>query len=295
MKIFGVNPIIVDRKSIKSIAGILSLSFKMARQGYQYVIDLHIVSRTIPITIACFFYGSKIAFVRKYAIRRRLSAFFHKLILPPKKSVIIENITAVRRALPQDYKTNVNSIPRLKISNSRLCEIENMIGIEDLQKSIVISPFSSRKTKDLTSQQIYSIIKALNSIDIKPILLGSKEDLMIFSDFNDDKITYYNLIGKTDIETFVYILYNTRATISVDSSALYLASIIGKPTVGIYGPTDPRTGFTPLPPTKSVFIELACRPCSIHGSDNCKLRNRICIEEIKTKRVISALKELIDI
>jgi len=183
----------------------------------------------------------------------------------------------------------------LKVDKISSGEVSKKIDIKDLRNSIAISPFSSRKTKDLIPEQIYDIIRTLNEMDIKPILLGSKEDLIKLSNFDVNKISYYNLVGKTDIYSFVYILSNTKGIISVDTSALYIASILGKSSVGIYGPTDPRTGFTPLPPTKSVFLELSCRPCSIHGSNDCKMKIRRCIEDINTKTITSALRELVDL
>ncbi|MGQ9705377.1 MAG: glycosyltransferase family 9 protein [bacterium] len=294
IEIFGVKVISVRREDLKGIYNILNTSFKIAKMRYEYVIDLHSVSRTIPITIACFFYGGKVTFVRKFAIRRRLSTLFHRYIFPPKRNVIFENIITVKRGLSPKYKIDINEIPRLKLENINKNKVKGL-SIEELKKSITLSPFSSRNTKDLTVEQIYNIIKALNEIGIRPIVIGSWKDKQILLDPNEGQISYYNLIGKTNLNSFIYILYNTRATISVDSSALNIASIIGKPTVGIYGPTDPKLGLGVLKPTKSVSIELHCRPCSIHGSEKCKMRTRACIENIKTDTIIYALKELIDI
>ncbi len=294
---FGVSPIPVDEERFKNLNGILKMAGEIAGKGYHYVVDLHSVSRTIPITIACYLKGSKVAFARKYAIRRHLSILLHRVLFPTGMSIISENINTVKRALSPLLSHTGNKIPRLRLSENpiKLRNIE--ANSVDIRRNIIIAPFSSRKTKDLPNETIYLLIKSLNQYSITPVIVGAGENLHEMDEFKNiyNNINYINLVGKTSINDLINLLYRAKATISVDTSALYLASIMGKPVVGIFGPTDPRMGPQPLPPSRIVEVKVDCRPCSLHGSNTCRRDERKCMTNISVDMIVKELSELVKI
>lgn len=73
----------------------------------------------------------------------------------------------------------------------------------------------------------------------------------------------YDLVGKTTIvETFYLLEHFAKLVVGVDSSILHLASYLGIPTIGLFGPTHPNRS---RPRSKgSVVLQqqgLSCVPC----------------------------------
>ncbi len=71
----------------------------------------------------------------------------------------------------------------------------------------------------------------------------------------------FNLAGKTSLEGLGTILQNASAVLSNDSGVMHLSSVLGTPTIAIFGSTDPvLTG--PIGPRNKIIHHLAeCSPC----------------------------------
>jgi len=66
---------------------------------------------------------------------------------------------------------------------------------------------------------------------------------------------------------------------------------MGTRVVSIFGATIPRFGFGPIGPS-DIVIEtdgLTCRPCSIHGGDECPIGTFECMQRIEPLRVLKAI------
>ena len=102
-----------------------------------------------------------------------------------------------------------------------------------------------------------------------------------------------DLTGDTDLRTLVGVLARASAVVSNDSGALHLASAVGVPVAGIFGPTDEqRTSPLPHPsgaPSALIAGEAWCRPCELR---RCPLDHR-CMRGISADRVTTALRELL--
>jgi len=67
---------------------------------------------------------------------------------------------------------------------------------------------------------------------------------------------------------------------------------LGKPTAALFGPTVPELGFAPLGRSRALGVELACRPCHVHGPAFCWLGHRRCWRDLPALEVATALEEL---
>jgi heptosyltransferase-2 len=75
---------------------------------------------------------------------------------------------------------------------------------------------------------------------------------------------------------------------------MHIASALGVRIIAIFGPTTPKFGFAPYGKDNIILEkQLSCRPCSLHGSKPCKYKHYKCLNEIKPKEVISAVKSLL--
>ncbi len=90
------------------------------------------------------------------------------------------------------------------------------------------------------------------------------------------------------------LLARAAVVVTSDSAPLHVAEAVGTPAVALFGPTVGAFGFAPRDPRSAlVEIDLACRPCTLHGGDACPLGHHRCMEEIAPERVLAAALPLL--
>ena len=95
--------------------------------------------------------------------------------------------------------------------------------------------------------------------------------------------------GETGVAELVAILVLANGFIGNDSGAMHVAAALGRPTVGIFGSTNPeRTG--PMgPKTRVLWRHLECSPCLAR---TCRFGHYNCLKEITPADAIAALRSL---
>ncbi len=89
-----------------------------------------------------------------------------------------------------------------------------------------------------------------------------------------------------DLRNAILGIAAARAVVSNDSGLLHIAAALGKPTIGIVGPTSPWhwAPLNPLSGTLEIEGELACRPCH---KPVCRAGHHRCMREIAADRVLA--------
>ncbi|HSB55256.1 MAG TPA: lipopolysaccharide heptosyltransferase II [Gemmatimonadales bacterium] len=97
--------------------------------------------------------------------------------------------------------------------------------------------------------------------------------------------------GELSLLQSAALIERAALVVSNDSVALHLAVALGRPVLGVAGPTGPASGFEPPPGAGGIVAhpELACRPCSRHGHDRCPLGHHRCMTELEPATVLSAV------
>lgn len=99
--------------------------------------------------------------------------------------------------------------------------------------------------------------------------------------------------GRFSLTGTAALLKRSRALVSSDSGVLHLATAVGTPVVGLYGPTVESFGFFPYRARATVLQrDLPCRPCSTHGGPTCPLGHHRCMTEVTPEDVAAALASL---
>ncbi len=91
-----------------------------------------------------------------------------------------------------------------------------------------------------------------------------------------------------------YALASMDVFVSGDTGLMHLAEAGGTPLVALFGPTTREFGFFPSC-SRCVVIEkaLACRPCSLHGTERCSEGHFGCMEDITVDEVESAVNRIL--
>ncbi len=106
-----------------------------------------------------------------------------------------------------------------------------------------------------------------------------------------------NLAGMTTIADLRELLDGAEVVLAGDTGPLHLAAALGRPVVGVYGPTDP-TNTGPLGDAAAVVrLGLGCSPCyDLRTPADCKLpdRSTICMTTLDPARVVAAVDAVLD-
>lgn len=106
------------------------------------------------------------------------------------------------------------------------------------------------------------------------------------------------LTGETDIDGLLAVLARCDLVISGDSGPLHMAVALGRPTVSLYGPTDPAIyGPTPRPGQRAIVLrrDLACSPCyNLLATAECPYGQPSCMIDITVGQVFAAATRLLD-
>lgn len=99
--------------------------------------------------------------------------------------------------------------------------------------------------------------------------------------------------GEFSLTGTAALLKRARAVVSCDTGVLHLATAVGTPVAGMYGPTVEQFGFFPYHARATVLQrDLDCRPCSSHGGAACPLGHHRCMREILPEEVAAAIATL---
>lgn len=133
--------------------------------------------------------------------------------------------------------------------------------------------------------------RARAELGARPVLLGSAADAPVARRIRESASAgCLDLAGRTDVLELAGVLAQCRAVVSNDTGAAHLAAALSRPTVVLYGPTDPRRT-RPLGPTvKVVGIGAFCQPCE---AARCPIDHR-CMRGLTADLVIGALAPLWD-
>ncbi|WP_164885379.1 lipopolysaccharide heptosyltransferase II [Geovibrio thiophilus] len=103
-----------------------------------------------------------------------------------------------------------------------------------------------------------------------------------------------NLCGKLPLGQLPSYIKAMDALITNDSGPLHIASAVGTPAVAIFGPTVKALGFFPYD-DKSIVVEkeLYCRPCGLHGGNECPEGHFRCMGEISAGDVFEAVGKVL--
>lgn len=167
--------------------------------------------------------------------------------------------------------------------------------IRDYQNKdyICIAPTSVWFTKQFAFEKWVEFIKKVPQ-KYQIYLLGAKNDIdfcenLIKTSENNNCI---NLAGKISLLASAALMKNAAMNYVNDSAPMHLCSAVDAPTCAIYCSTIIDFGYFPLS-EKSFVIEnkenLPCRPCGIHGHQQCPFGHFKCALDINIGEMLALI------
>lgn len=119
-------------------------------------------------------------------------------------------------------------------------------------------------------------------------LFGSERDRPVSAAIAKRAPGCFDLAGRTSLEEAIDLLSAADQVITNDSGLMHVAAALDRPTVAIYGSSDPS--FTPplSPRARIVRLGLPCSPCF---ERNCPLGHLDCLRKLDEEQVMAALQD----
>lgn len=101
-----------------------------------------------------------------------------------------------------------------------------------------------------------------------------------------------NLAGELSLGGLLALLDGARCVITNDTGPMHMALALGAPTVGLFGPVDPRHYGWVDPKVRMIHKPLYCSPC-VHEVDEPPCHgNNVCMKRISIEEVLRAVESV---
>jgi ADP-heptose:LPS heptosyltransferase len=245
------------------------------------LVDLHGNLRTLFLRII---WKGKVFGYPKMGITRRLYA---------RTGFKVFQARLLKKNVPQRYawalSKNIQDqsllLPKLYLNSGELLEAKEKLTRLGLGENIIcLHPYATHQAKAWPSEKWKELISLLEKKDLDWIVIGQNHQKLLPSNSRD-------LTSQTTIRETGAIISNCRVLITGDSGPMHLASAVGTPVIGLFGPTSREWGFYPSGLNDIIIeAELQCRPCSLHGKSFGKCLAK-CMDALEPQQVINTLDE----
>lgn len=248
----------------KGISGLFSLFKELKKYQPIAVADLHDNLRSRMLSLFFRFAGIKIRRIDKgRAEKKALTRPVNKILKQLKPTV--ERYADVFRSLGFSLRLS-NQLQNFK-KPLPAAAIELFNDIETIK--IGISPFAQHVYKVYPLQKMEIVIEKLNQLNYSLLIFGGgKEEKNIADDWASKYANVSSIVGKFTLAEELAIISNLDLMLSMDSSGMHMASLMGVRVVSIWGPTHPFAGFLGYGQANEDCIEIddINRPSSIYGN-----------------------------
>lgn len=268
------------KKENKGLKGIYKLYKKIKTNEYDAYVDLHNVLRSS--VLGLFLAASvkdRVSLDKGRKEKRALTRKKNKKLVPLRP--MTERYADVFRKLGLKVELSHKLENQLFSSQKRI----NAIGI---------APFAKHKEKAYPLDKTLEVAKQIAKTGTQVFVFGSKAEALRLSDFKGENIEV--VAGKYNFREELRLIAQLQCMLSMDSSNMHLASLVGTPVISIWGATHPFAGFLGYGQKMENAVQrenLSCRPCSVFGNKKCWRKDWACMDiepqEIvgKTKRIVN--------
>jgi heptosyltransferase II len=170
---------------------------------------------------------------------------------------------------------------------------EYLSKLPDKSKLIAFCPGARHYEKRWPASQFRAVAeKLLKNPEVAIIVFSAEGDKFERNlGINHPRLLVSNKPGLLEAGA---LLSHCRVALTNDSGLMHLANAVGTRALAIFGPTNPRLGFSPsLPGSKVICDDVICSPCSVHGKRPCYQPQKYCFDKITPERVVSELDKML--
>ncbi len=179
-------------------------------------------------------------------------------------------------------------------------KILRIVGVDRKDLLITIHPGASKIERAWHADRFGILCQNLiKAYPVRIVLLGTHEEKLLLERISSfcspDNMA---IVVKLDLVEITQLLKVSQLFIGNDSGLLHLASLVGTPVVGIFGPGHAATTgpFTDVKKQEVVTRNYSCSPCSQRFFKECEAslhQKPECLETISVKEVSEAVQKIV--
>jgi ADP-heptose:LPS heptosyltransferase len=281
----------------KGFLGIIRLSFQLMRLGpFDTVLDLHSVIRSWLITAHFSAIGIPVFRINKGRNDKKAITRIHHKIFKRLKPSYNRYLDVFEKA---GFPVSLSDGPWIMDKEFPHSFLKDKLLLPKNKVWMGIAPFAKHKNKLWPENKSEQLIQELaESGHIVFLFGGGLEEKKKLEDLAGKSPNVFSLAGKLSLNNELALMREMDLMVTMDSSNLHMASLVGTPVVSIWGPTHSHTGFEPLGENKNLKVEidpsvLTCRPCSVFGNKPCFRGDYACLNWIEVTDVKAKIRQVI--
>ena len=291
----GLELIFPDLKNRhKGFLGLIRLFKDINRQSeIDYVIDLHDVLRSKILRLFFRIKGVPIAVIDKGRSEK-------KSLISGKHKIRLKH--SVERYCDVFAKAGFPVIPtkdKWIVPSSDVILKTGILSGRPGVLNIGVAPYAKHKLKMWPENYMVRLLELIGENQrCRFWLFGGNEDSGRLIALQCRIAGSTNLVGKLSLDEELIFMSKLDMMISMDSSNMHMAALVGTKVISIWGGTDPLSGFAAWMQPESFSIripdeELTCRPCTIYGKGECKRLDFACMIWLTPEMVFQKIEKLV--
>ena len=279
----------IDLKEYDGIGGLNRLYKELKALGFDAVADIHDVLRTKFLSMRFRLSGCRVAVIDKG--RKDKKALIGHGMESDALMPMTERYRAVFDKLGYDFKLTFD---RIRPDEAQLREFGSRGILPDAGDAplIGIAPFAAHEGKIYPLDKMRRVAEMLAERGARVYLFGAgRQEKEILESWERDGIE--SVAGKLGgLTNELLLMSRLRLMISMDSSNMHMAAMMGTPTLSVWGATHPKAGFLAWGQTLDSVVqtELKCRPCSVYGNKPCQFGDYRCMNAITPEEIVNRVQ-----
>ncbi len=177
---------------------------------------------------------------------------------------------------------------------SRVLDTLNRHGYKKGQPLIVVHPFAGWSFREWSLSRFATFAREMTQSEDGGsawiVFVGTKQESFVLFQLRQELSNIQRALFMDDLSVGELAALIAQATLFVgnDSGPLHLASALGIPTVGLFGPASPSLTGTQTEQTTALFHQVECSPCN---QLTCVRPDNSCMQLITTSEVLQAARQ----
>jgi ADP-heptose:LPS heptosyltransferase len=280
------------KKKYRGVFGLWKLFRELKKmQKWDVIIDIHNVLRT---KVLCWLFKASGFIV--YVIKKNRT---ERKKLTRKKNKKLKVLSLIQHDYAKTFGRAGFSVALMPYSiytkeNKLPDELTKITG-KKTGTWIGIAPFAKHKSKIYPLDKMEKVVEHFSSKENTTIFLfgGGKYESEELNNWETKFPNTYSLAGKISFENELRIMAHLDCMLSMDSSNMHLANLVGIPVISVWGATHPYAGFFGHghSSNRPVQLPLDCRPCSVYGNKPCYKGTYECLNNIEPEMIIKEIEK----
>lgn len=269
------------------LKGLLQLFHELRTYSIDAVIDLQDVLRTKILRFLFRLVGVRNYVVDYGRVEKRKMALQGTRHLGPLPT----EFERYRRAFELAGLATDEAFTTIPVNVEASSAIEQLYGVKT-ERWIGVAPFAKSKTNTWAYQCTKDLIVRLSRTpNTRVYLFGSgKIECELLRQWASIMPNVVNAAGVLPLEQELELMRHLDVMICMDSANQHLASVVGTRVITLWMGTHPNMGFAAWKqqPSDRIQRDMACRPCTVHGTNHCRFGNYLC-QQIDVNTVLERI------